>query len=180
MPVDDRMRAQARLILDNHEGAAAHPAPEQWDEIDDFDYLYREYTILAFEQDADRVADALRQALDDTGYGDVPEGDARQIQRERVPVTGRSREACPPDGAADADVVSDLVGRLDEASEAGWPSQSTRFTCAPICVQRPSRLRCRVTRIPFRPPARMQTVCRRPPGPDTTGSACRSASWTPG
>ena len=53
MPVDDRMRAQARLILDGHPGAAAHPAPEQWDDIDDFDYLYREYAILAREQDAE-------------------------------------------------------------------------------------------------------------------------------
>ena len=90
MPVDDRMRAQARLILDNHEGAAAHPAPEQWDEIDDFDYLYREYAILAFEQDADRVADALRQALDDTGYGS-----SRRATRGRF-----SASACQSAGGA--------------------------------------------------------------------------------
>ena len=54
MPVDDRMRAQAQLILNGHPGAAAHPAPDRWDDIDDFDYLYREYAILAREQDAER------------------------------------------------------------------------------------------------------------------------------
>ena len=53
MPVDDRMRAQARLILDGHEGAAAHPAAERWDDVDNVEYLYREYAILVREPDAD-------------------------------------------------------------------------------------------------------------------------------
>ncbi len=94
MPVDDRSRAQARLILDGHPSAAAHPAPDQWDDVDDLDYLYREYAILVREPDAERVTDALGQILDDVGYGDVPEGDAREIQREAV-----SQRACPPDRA---------------------------------------------------------------------------------
>ena len=46
MPVDGRMQAQARLVLDRHEGAAAHPAPDQWEDADDLHYLYREYAIL--------------------------------------------------------------------------------------------------------------------------------------
>jgi Subtilase family len=66
MPIDPRMRAQTKLILDKlkgdseHPGAAAHPAPERWDDIDDVDYLYRERTILVREQDAGRVVEALR------------------------------------------------------------------------------------------------------------------------
>ncbi len=54
-------RLRHRLILDNHEGAAAHPAADRWDDVDDIDYLYREYAILVREQDAERVVDALGQ-----------------------------------------------------------------------------------------------------------------------
>ena len=55
MPVDNRMQAQARLILEGHESAAAHPAADRWDdEVDNIDYLYREYAILAREQDAEQ------------------------------------------------------------------------------------------------------------------------------
>ena len=101
MPVDDRMRAQAQLILNGHPGAAAHPAPDRWDDIDDFDYLYREYAILAREQDAEEVAAALRQILDQAGYGDVPEGEAREIQRETVS-RGLVRLTVPSDPDAGA------------------------------------------------------------------------------
>jgi hypothetical protein len=90
MPVDERIRDQVQLILNSLEGAAAYPAPDQWDEVDDVLYLYREYTILAREQDAERVDDALNRFFEREGYGDVPdEGDARQIRRERVNGTMR-------------------------------------------------------------------------------------------
>jgi subtilisin family serine protease len=134
MPVHDRMRAQARLILDNHEGAAAYPAPDRWDEIDDFDYLYREYTILALEQDADRVAAALRQTFNDTGYGDVPEGDARQIQSERAAVPGRNgrlvRLTVPPTPM----LVPELVTRLDAELGPGVAKPEHKvYLCPNIC-----------------------------------------------
>ena len=46
MPVDERMRAQHQLILDNFGDAATYPAADQWDDIDDIDYLYRKHAIL--------------------------------------------------------------------------------------------------------------------------------------
>jgi subtilisin family serine protease len=129
MPVDDRVRAQARLILDNHEGAAAHPAPGRWDDIDDFDYLYREYAVLALAQDAERVAGALTQVLDDAGYGDVPEGDARQIQREPVN-SGLVRLTVP----AVPTLVPELVGRLDELLGRGVAKPEHKiYLCPQMC-----------------------------------------------
>ena len=74
MPVGDRIRAQAQLILNGHPGAAAYPAPDRWDDIDDFDYFYREYAILARKQDAEEVAAALRQILDQAGLRRRPGG----------------------------------------------------------------------------------------------------------
>jgi len=113
MPIDDRMRAQARLILDNHEEAAAHPARNQWDDADDLHYLYREYAILARVNEADRVTEQLGQILDEVGYGDVPEGDARAIRREELS-RGLVRLTVPPTPT----LVPDLVARLDEDL---WP-----------------------------------------------------------
>src|SRR6266852_9116152 len=109
MPVDDRMRAQARLILDNHEEAAAHPALSQWDDADDLRYLYREYAILVRVNEADRVTEQLGRILDDVGYGDVPEGDARRIRREELS-RGLVRLTVPPTPT----LVPDLVARLDD------------------------------------------------------------------
>jgi hypothetical protein len=62
MPVDERMRDQVELILHNLPGAAAFPAPDQWneDDVDDVDYLYHEYTILTRQQDADPRRGGLR------------------------------------------------------------------------------------------------------------------------
>jgi len=131
MPIDDRMRAQTRLILEGHRGAAAHPAADRWDEadLDNIEYLYREYAILAREQDAARVADALRQILDDAGYGDVPEGEAREIQREPVS-RGVIRLTVPPTPT----LVPDLVGRLDDVVGRGMAKPEHKvyvcpFTC---------------------------------------------------
>ena len=101
MPVDGRMQAQARLVLEGHDEAAAHPAPDQWEDADDLHYLYREYAILVRQAEADRVTEQLRGILDDIGYGDVPEGDAREIRREEVSrglvrlTVARNREARP-------------------------------------------------------------------------------------
>jgi subtilisin family serine protease len=113
MPVDGRTQAQARLILDRHDEAAAHPAPDQWQDADDLHYLYREHTILVRAAEAGQVTDQLRRILDDTGYGDVPEGDAREIRREDVS-RGLARLTVPPVPTS----VPDLVARLDEEL---WP-----------------------------------------------------------
>ncbi len=129
MPVDDRTRAQAQLILNGHPGAAAHPAPDRWDDIDDFDYLYREYAILARTQDAEEVAAALRQILDQAGYGNVPEGGAREIQRETVS-RGLVRLTVPPTPT----LVPDLVGRLDEALGRGVAKPEHKiYVCPATC-----------------------------------------------
>ena len=166
MPVDDRMRAQNQLILDGHRDAAAHPTVDRWDEVDDIEYLYREYAILAREQDAERVAAALGQILDQVGYGDVPEGQAREIQREPI-TSGLVRLTVPRTPT----LVPDLVDRLDEALGPGWQSRNTRSTCARLPARRPSRSRCREPRIPSRPPAWTRAAAAASPGPGTTVTA---------
>jgi hypothetical protein len=113
MPIDLRMRAQTELILNTLDGAAAFPPPERWDDadVDDVSYLYRKQTILAREQDADRVGEAVGRILGDTGYGDVPEGDERAIRQE--PVSGRigvQRLTLPSTPA----LVPEILDRLDE------------------------------------------------------------------
>jgi subtilisin family serine protease len=129
MPVGDRMRAQAQLILNGHPGAAAYPAPDQWDDIDDFDYLYREYAILARTQDAEEVAAGLRQILDQAGYGNVPEGEAREIQREPVS-RGLVRLTVP----ATPTLVPDLIGRLDEVLGRGVARPDHKvYVCPNTC-----------------------------------------------
>jgi len=116
MPVPARMRDQTNLILKDLPGAAAYPPPDQWDEVDDVNHLYREYTILTREQDADRVVDAITRILDQEGYGDVPEGDARQIQRGRVPGTRRViRHTLPPTRM----LVPEILDRLDQELGVG-------------------------------------------------------------
>lgn len=117
MPVDARTRSQIGLILDKlredetHPGAAAHPAPDRWDDIDDVDYLYRKRTILVREQDAERVAQAVARILDETGYGDVPEGDERRIRSERVSARiGIHRLTVPPTPT----LIPEILDRLDE------------------------------------------------------------------
>jgi subtilisin family serine protease len=129
MPVDDRTRAQAQLILNGHPGAAAYPAPDGWNDIDDFDYFYREYAILARAQDAEEVAAALRQILDQAGYGNVPEGEAREIQREPVS-RGLVRLTVP----ATPTLVPDLIGRLDEVLGRGVARPEHKvYVCPNAC-----------------------------------------------
>jgi len=111
MSVDTRMRSQINLILDNLPGAAAYPAPDRWDDVDDVDFLYRENTILTREQHTDRVADSITRFLDEVGYGEVPEGDARQIRRERIRATrGVVRLTLP----ATRTLVPAILDRLDQ------------------------------------------------------------------
>src|SRR5690348_2349990 len=111
MSVDTRMRSQINLILDNLRGSAAYPAPDRWDDVDDVDFLNRENTILCREQDMDRVIDAITPFLDEVGWGDVPEGDARQIRRERVSATTEVASlALPVTGT----LVPAILDRLDQ------------------------------------------------------------------
>jgi hypothetical protein len=147
MPIDIRRRVQLQLILDSHPGAAAHPAPELWDAVDDVDYLYREYAILAREQDAGDVATALRSILDEVGYGDVPEGDEREIQR--VPVTrGIVRLTVPKIPSW----VPDLVAGLDDTLGPGVATPDHLLTSVPPLIPKGSRPIDRLTRLcPWRP-----------------------------
>jgi Subtilase family len=110
MPVPARMRDQTSLILNNLPGAAAYPPSDQWDEVDDVNYLYRADTILARQQDAGRVSEAIERILGQTGYGDVAQRD-RQIRSERVDSTrGVIRFTLPPTGTP----VPAILDRLDE------------------------------------------------------------------
>lgn len=128
MAVDNRMRAQAQLILTGHPGAAAHPAPDQWDDADDFDYLYREYAILVSTPDAEEVTGALTRILEDAGYGDVPEGE-REIRREPVS-RGLVRLTVP----AVPTLVPELVRRLDEIVEPGVARPEHKiYVCPNTC-----------------------------------------------
>src|SRR5712691_3442464 len=128
MPVDDRMRAQAQLVLNGHPGAAAHPAPDRWDDVEDFDYLYREYAILVRAQDAEEVTGALTRILNEAGYGDVPEGE-REIRSEPVS-RGLVRLTVPPTPA----LVPELVGRLDAALGPGVARPEHKvYVCPASC-----------------------------------------------
>jgi hypothetical protein len=114
MPVDERMRAQHQLILDNFGGAATHPAADQWDDVDDIDYLYRKQAILTRRTDAARVTAALGDIYGQAGYGDVPEGDERAVRHEDLP--GSIVRLMVPSTPT---LVPDLVARLDEALGRG-------------------------------------------------------------
>ena len=128
MPVDSRMQAQARLVLDRHEGAAAYPAPDQWEDADDLHYLYREYAILVRQIEADRVIQQLRLILDDVGYGDVP-ADAQGIRSEEVS-RGLVRLTVPPVPT----LVPDLVARLDEDLWPGIAKPDHKlYVCPHMC-----------------------------------------------
>jgi len=159
MPVHDRIRAQAQLILNGHPSAATHPAPDRWDDIDDFDYFYREHAILVRAQDADEVTGGLTRILEAAGYGDIPEGEAREVQREPV-----SR------GLVRLTVSTRL-------SDREWPGPSIRSMSARIAVPPLNRTWCRPPPWrPFRHPTRVIVS----PGPGTTEAESTSASWTPG
>jgi len=123
MPVNPRTRDQIELVLNNLPGAAAFPARDRWEEIDDVDYLYREHTILTREQDADRLEDAI---------GRIP-GETREIQRERVPRTTHViRFTLSPTET----LVPAILDLLDQDPELG-PGVATPdhilYVCPEIC-----------------------------------------------
>jgi len=123
------MQAQARLVLDRHNEAAAYPAPDQWEDADDLHYLYRERAILVRQVEADRVTEQLTRILDDVGYGDVPPGDARAIQREEIS-RGLVRLTVP----ATPTLVPALVARLDEDLWPGIAKPDHKvYVCPHMC-----------------------------------------------
>lgn len=129
MPVDERMRAQHQLILDNFGDAATYPAADRWDDIDDIDYLYRQHAILARRSDAARVTAALGDIFGDVGYGDLAEGDERRIGHEDLP-GGVVRLMVP----STPTLVPDLVARLDEALGRGVASPEHKlYVCGYPC-----------------------------------------------
>lgn len=128
MAVDDRMRAQAQLILDGHPAAATYPAADQWDDADNIAYFYRQRTILVREPDVERIVDALGAIFNEVGYGDVPEGE-REIQRESV-TSGLVRLTVPNVPTQ----VPDLVARLDDAVGRGVAKpEHTVYVCPWSC-----------------------------------------------
>ena len=106
--------AQIQLIMHSLPGAAAYPAADRWADAGGVDYLYREYAILVRERDAERVAVALGHILYQAGYGNVPEGEAREILREPV-TNGMVRLTVPRTPT----LVPDLVARLDDTLGRG-------------------------------------------------------------
>lgn len=131
MPIDARMRAQVNLVLEKLRDAAAYPPEDLWDRAEGVSYLYRRDTILARQQDADRVAEAIRRFLDEVGYGDVPEGDARLIRRERVRATrGVIRFTVPSTGT----LVPAILERLDAELGLGVATPDhILYVCPYIC-----------------------------------------------
>jgi len=83
MPVDPQLRAQIELILDRHR-EDVRVFPEDWEEADDVEYLYRKNTILVRERDVDRVTDALPQILGEEGREYAPPAEGPPFGPERV------------------------------------------------------------------------------------------------
>ena len=166
MPVDDRMRAQTQLILEGHRDTAAHPVVERWDEVDNVEYLYREYAILVREPDADRVVAALGPILEQAGYGDVPQGDAREIQREPV-TSGVVRLTVPRIPTP----VPDLVGRLDERLGRGVAKPEHHVYVCPYSCPATEPGEVPGTSAPVPPPGLNAGAAATSPGPETTGTA---------
>jgi subtilisin family serine protease len=130
MPVDERMRVQTDLILDKLDDAAAYPAHDQWELVDDVDYLYREHVILTREQDADRVEDAVARILSGADHSEALEGQERQLRRERVSA-GVVRLVVP----RTALLVPAILDRLDEELGLGVATpQHILFVCPHSCA----------------------------------------------
>jgi hypothetical protein len=108
MPADPRLKAQIDLILHEHEDAAAFP--EDWEEVGDVDYVYRQNTILTREQDEARVTEALTQILREAG-SDVPEGE-RPFETQRA-VGNVLRVTVPPTPAQAPLSIPEILNRLD-------------------------------------------------------------------
>jgi subtilisin family serine protease len=113
MPIDARMRDQINLILDRLPGAEAHPDRSRWDDpdVDDVDYLYRVQTILARDQDATRVADAVTAFLDREGHRELSEDDQRRFGPDRVAGTRRVVTFTLPDTEISVPTILDTLDR---------------------------------------------------------------------
>jgi Subtilase family len=113
MPIDARMRDQITLILDRLPDAAAYPDPSRWDDpgVDDVEYLYRKRTILARHQDAVRVAEAITAFFEREGYGELPEGEQRQVRQERFGAARRVIEFMLPDTGISVPAVLESLDR---------------------------------------------------------------------
>jgi subtilisin family serine protease len=130
MPMDERMRVQTDLILDKLDDAAAYPARDRWELVDDFDYLYREHVILTRERDADRVEDAVDRILSGADHAEALEGQERQLRRERVSA-GVVRLVVP----RTALLVPAILDRLDEELGPGAATpEQILFVCPHSCA----------------------------------------------
>jgi hypothetical protein len=123
------MRAQAQLILSAHAdtGAAAFPAADRWDDVDSFDYLYRENAILVREPDVARVTTAITQILNDAGNVYVPAGPAGPIQAE--PVGGAVVRLTVP---ATPTLVPEILAGLDRALGPGVAKPDHKLYVCPF------------------------------------------------
>jgi hypothetical protein len=172
MPVHVRMRSQIDLILNSLDGAAAYPAREQWDTdaVNDVEYLYRSYTLLAAEHDVEQATDALRRTYDRLGYGALPEGEARQIRHERA-ISGVRRIMLPRTGHDVPDVLAELE-REREIVPGTITPEHIMYVCPYSCPATEPEEVPPGTADPVPPAglnARASQPCRRVPWPECDG-----------
>jgi Subtilase family len=79
MSADPRLIEQIQLILQSHPDAATFP--EGWEDVGDFDYLYRKNVILVREQDVNTVVDALDRLFSRTGEEAARRPPSYELQR---------------------------------------------------------------------------------------------------
>ena len=134
MPIDARMRAQINLILDKHPDCAAHPDPSLWDDanVDDVDYLYRKQTILAREQDAEHVADALTTFFEQEGHPQAFEEGRRRYGQERVGATRRIVVFDLPDTGISVPDILNFLDRELGAAGVATPNHML-YVCPEAC-----------------------------------------------
>jgi Subtilase family len=174
MPIDARMRAQINLILDSFPDAAAHPEISLWDnvDVDDVEYLYRKQTILARDQDAVRVADAIAAFFEREGYREPPQSDQpsednrRRYGQERVRATRRVVTFTLPDTGIS---VPTILATLDR--ELG-PGVATPDHILYVCPES-----CPATEPIEVPPGAVDPVP--PPGLNARGCHPRRGAYRP-
>jgi hypothetical protein len=124
MPVPDKQKAQADLVLNNLPGSAAYPPREQWGDVDvdEVDYLYRANTILTLEQDLDRVVEAIRRIPDQVTESARVDG-TRRVFRLTLPSSGRS-----------VPEILDILDRDDQVGEGVAAPDIVLYACPNICA----------------------------------------------
>ena len=143
MPIDPRMQAQIRLILNSLRHAEAEPPRREWrnPEVNDVEYLYRENRILVRERDARRIVDALIQLYPEQGGPDVAQDQGGQefAQGEQRPpppfdprrVTAGVVSLTLPGGLPSVPAVLD---RLDEVGLRGVARiDAVLYVCPHAC-----------------------------------------------